>query len=56
MLDLDRLDLKKILKNVFIRMQNCFFLKLINDKFLLCDIKIYKLLCGFLNERKNVKN
>lgn len=32
-----------------------FFFKLINDKFLLCDIKIYKLLCGFLNERKNVK-
>lgn len=35
MLDLDRPDLKKILKNEFIRMQNCFFFKLINDKSLL---------------------
>lgn len=56
MLDLDRPDLKKILKNAFIRMQNFFFFKLINDKPLLCDIKTYKLSRGLSNERKNVKN
>lgn len=56
MLDLGRLDLRKILKNEFIRF--VLFIIFINDKFLLSDIKMNKLLCGFYNdcfERKMLK-
>lgn len=56
MLDLDRPDLKKILKMNSLECRIVFFFKLINDKSLLCDIKTYKLSRGLSNERKNIKN